>query len=52
MHNNYMEAVVDNESLVSQALSNNAQKICIEKITQVKLTEVQDIGIVYGGWGL
>ncbi len=31
-----MEAVIGNEILLSQVLSNNAQKICIKKITQVK----------------
>ncbi len=36
MHNTYMEAVIGNKILLSQALSNNAQKICIKKITQVK----------------
>ncbi len=36
VRNNYMEAVVGNEILKSQAPSNNAQKICLKKITKLK----------------
>ncbi len=42
VHNNYTEAVVGNEILKSQAPSNNAQRICTKKITQVK-GELKDI---------
>ncbi len=36
VHNNYLEAVVGNEILKCQDPSDNAQKICMKKITQVK----------------
>ncbi len=47
VHNNYMEAVVGNEIIQSQAPSNNAQKYVERKSHKEKLLKVQDMGIEY-----